>query len=96
MALAHQCIVVRDGYLCPRFGSSEIEFLRKIKKWIKQEYVRNEDIRKELNVEELTKKIKDYRNNWYKHIQRINDTRLPKIAYHYNPKERKYGRTVTR
>ena len=40
----------------------KVRFLNRTKKCIKEDLITNEDIRQEVNVEELTKKIKDYRN----------------------------------
>jgi hypothetical protein len=42
-------------------------------------------IRTELNIYPVNDAIEQYRNNWFQHINRMPDTRLPKRALQYRP-----------
>jgi hypothetical protein len=48
-------------------------------------YLRNEDIRNELDISPLSEKIIEYRNKLKAHLQRIEHTRIPVQAYKYQP-----------
>ena len=47
--------------------------------------MRNEDIREELQVFSINDKIQTYRREWLRHVDRMEDGRLPKVAFRYRP-----------
>ena len=48
-----------------------------------QDRIRNEDIRAELEVEDINEIISAYRRQWWDHLQRMTEDRLPKAALNY-------------
>ncbi|PSN42823.1 hypothetical protein C0J52_12682 [Blattella germanica] len=59
--------------------------------------IRNEEIRKELEAEAVNSRMDRYRKRWLQHVGRMEDTRLPKLAFQYAPKgKRDVGRPRTR
>jgi hypothetical protein len=64
---------------------TEMNFLRKTKGCTKLDHVTNGMIRTELNISPVNDTIEQYRNNWFQHINRMQDTRLPKRALQYRP-----------
>jgi hypothetical protein len=58
---------------------------------------RNENILEELHVTPLEEKLCPYRHNWFQHIHRMGDYRLPKQLLNYHPKRRRRpGRLLKR
>jgi hypothetical protein len=47
--------------------------------------MKNEMIRTELNIYPVNDTIEQYYNNWFQHINRMQDARLPKRALQYRP-----------
>jgi hypothetical protein len=72
-----------------RIQSTEMNFLRKTKGCTKLDHITNEIIRTELNIYPVNDTIEHYHNNWLQHINRMQDTRLPKRALQY----RRSGKT---
>jgi hypothetical protein len=63
----------------------------------KPHHISNEMIRTELNIYPVNDTIEQYRNNWLQHINRMEDTRLPKRALQYRPSgKRDLGRPKIR
>jgi hypothetical protein len=60
-----------------RIQSTEMNFLRKTKGCTKPDHTTNGMIGTELNIYP-DDTIEQYRNNWFQHINRMQDTRLPK------------------
>jgi hypothetical protein len=54
--------------------STEINFVRKTKGCTKLDHITNEMIRTELNIYPVNDTIQQYRNNWFQHINRMQDT----------------------
>jgi hypothetical protein len=63
-----------------RIQSTEINFLQKTKGCTKLDHITNEMIRTELNIYPVNYTIDRYCKNWLQHINRMQDTRLPKRA----------------
>jgi hypothetical protein len=80
-----------------RIQSTEMNFLRKTKVCTKLDHITNEMIITELNIYPVNDAIEQYRNNWFQHINRMQDTRLPKRALQYRPSgKRDIGRPKKR
>jgi hypothetical protein len=54
-----------------------MKYLRTVKGCTRLDQIRNEDIRNELGISPLSKKIIQYRNKWKAHLQRMEHTRIP-------------------
>jgi hypothetical protein len=60
-------------------------------------YVLNVGGRSELGISPLSEKIIEYRNKWKAHLQRMEHTRIPLLAYKYQPSgKRNIGRARRR
>jgi hypothetical protein len=46
---------------------------------------RNVDIKKKFNVQSTVEEIRTYQKNWKEHDERVQDERLPKLAFKYKP-----------
>ena len=54
-------------------------------------------IRSDLDIFAVNEKIKEYRRKWIQHINRMEESRIPKMAKDYNPRgRRKIGRPKKR
>lgn len=56
----------------------------KIKNYSRQDTVRKGDLKKQINVKNITKLIRKTRKFWNKHVERIDDTTLAKRQKHLN------------
>ncbi|XP_039280957.1 uncharacterized protein LOC120350635 [Nilaparvata lugens] len=72
-----------------RIQAAEMRFLRAVKGYTKLDYIRNEVIRTELNVESLLQILKKSREDWSSHLLRMPANRLPIQAWHYKPDGRR-------
>ncbi|PSN51713.1 hypothetical protein C0J52_12307 [Blattella germanica] len=80
-----------------RIQSCEMKFLRKTKGCTREDRIRNEEIRKELEAEAVNSRMDRYRKRWLQHVERMEYTRLPKLTFQYAPKgKRDVGRPRTR
>ena len=50
---------------------------------------RNTDIRPELNIMGILDMIAQYRLNWWEHLCRVDDCRIPKQIWNYKPRGRR-------
>ncbi|KAK9872666.1 hypothetical protein WA026_018800, partial [Henosepilachna vigintioctopunctata] len=55
-----------------------MRYLRSVKGCTLLDRIRNDDIRRELKIFNLCDRIREYRNCWKDHVQRMTDARLPK------------------
>ncbi|KAJ4434804.1 hypothetical protein ANN_23375 [Periplaneta americana] len=70
-----------------RIQSVEMNFLRRTKGCTKLDHIRNGKIRRELEIlYAVNDKIQQHRVGWEQHVQRMEETRLPKIACQYKPR----------
>ncbi|KAK9877518.1 hypothetical protein WA026_018626 [Henosepilachna vigintioctopunctata] len=72
-----------------RIQAAEMRYLRSVKGCTLLDRIRNDDIRRELKIFNLCDRIREYRNCWQDHVQRMTDARLPKAAFNYRPKGRR-------
>ena len=60
-------------------------------------HIRNEYIIREPDIVSINELIENNRNSWKQHLERMDNTRFPKLAYEYEPVGwRSVGRQVTR
>ncbi|KAJ4435911.1 hypothetical protein ANN_18531 [Periplaneta americana] len=79
-----------------RIEAAEMRLLKPLAGFRLQVHKRNEDIRQELNIENITV-IEKYRNNWYDHITRVPNDRIPFRTWCYRPtRRRRVGRPKRR
>jgi hypothetical protein len=65
--------------------AAEMKYLRTDKGCTRLDQIRNEDLRNEMGISPLSKKIIEYRNKWKSHLQRMEHTRIPLQAYKWQP-----------
>ena len=77
---------------------AEMNWLRKIRGVSRLQHIRNEDIRKQLGMmETMVERVKKRRLQWFGHVSRMNNERLPYIALHTQLEgTRSQGRQRTR
>jgi hypothetical protein len=61
--------------------------MRTTAKYIWSDYKRNYGILKELKTEPVMEKILKYKNNWIKHVNRMQRDRIPKLLKNTNDGE---------
>ena len=77
--------------------AAEMSCLRSVKGYTRLDHIRNEYIRRELDIVSLNDLIQNYRNCWKQNLQRIKNTRFPKLGYeNESVGRRSEGRPVTR
>ena len=57
---------------------AEMRFLRHVSGYALQDRRRNVDVRQELNIKSILDRIAQYRLNWWEHLCRMDDCRIPK------------------
>jgi hypothetical protein len=67
-----------------------MKFLRHLLGITKLDKEKNQCIREKTGAENIVKEIKQYKEKWLQHIQRMEVNRIPKQALHYKPKGRKH------
>jgi len=67
-----------------RVEAAEMRFLRSVTGYTRQDKIRSEVIRKELEVSGKQDVRLKYKENWINRLERM-DTRLPKLALNYQP-----------
>jgi hypothetical protein len=72
-----------------RIQSAEMRFLRSVKGCTRMDHIRNEEIRTELEMYVIQDKITEYRIRWSAHLQRMDNSRLPKQGRLYKPRGRR-------
>jgi hypothetical protein len=68
-------------------------YLRSVKGCTRLDCIHDEDIRQELNITHIIANIDSYRNQWGKHLLRMDGSRILKIPFKYNPTGRREVRT---
>ena len=71
-----------------RLEATEMRFLRSVKGYTRLDKIRSELIRKELNIYGIQDVRSKYKQNWINHLERMDNTRLPKNALNYKPRGR--------
>jgi len=76
-----------------RIGAAEMRCLRSVTGYTRLDKIRSEVIRKELEISGIQDVRLKYKKNWINHLERIDNTRLPKHALNYKPRGRRdHGR----
>jgi len=69
--------------------AAEMCFLRSVTGYTKLDKIRSEVIRKELVISGIQDMRLKYKQNWINHIERMDNTRLPKHTLNYKPRGRR-------
>ena len=76
-----------------RIQAQEMKFLRRVKGCTKLDRIRNTDIRTELNILDINQKIKENKNKWKEHVERMHEKRIPaKVRFYQCHGGRDIGR----
>ena len=67
----------------------EMRFLRSVKGYTRLDKIRSEVIRKELEIPGIQDVRTKHKQNWINHLERMDNTRLPKHALYYKPRGRR-------
>ena len=70
-----------------RLEAAEMRFLRNVKGYTRLDKIRKEVIRKELKISGIKDVKSKYKQNWINHLERMDNTRLPKHALNINLEE---------
>jgi hypothetical protein len=68
-----------------RLEAAELRFLRSVKGYTRLDKISREVIRKELDISGIQYVRSKYKQNWINHLERMDNTRLPKHALSYKP-----------
>jgi hypothetical protein len=66
-----------------RLEAAEMHFLRSVKGYTRLDKIRSEVIRKELEISGIQDMRSKHKQNWINHLERMDNTRLPKHAQNY-------------
>ena len=72
-----------------RLEAAEMVFLRSVKGYTRLDKIRSEVIRKELKIPGIQDVRSKYKQNWFNHLERTDNTRLPKHALNYKLRGRR-------
>ena len=72
-----------------RLEAAEMRFLRSVKGYTGLDKIRSEVIRKELETSGIQDVKSKYKQKWINHLERMDNTRLPKHALNYKPRGRR-------
>ena len=72
-----------------RLEAAEMRFLRNVKGYTRLDKIRSDVIRKELKISGIQDVRSKYKQNWINHLERMDNTRLPKHALNYKPRGRR-------
>ena len=71
-----------------RLEAAEMRFIRSVKGYTRLDKIRSEVIRKEL-ISGIQGVRSKHKQNWINHLERMDNTRLPKHALDYKPRGRR-------
>jgi hypothetical protein len=66
--------------------AAEMRVPRSVKGYTRLDKIRSEVIRKELEIPGIQDVRAKYKQNWINHLERMDNTRLPKHALNYKPR----------
>jgi hypothetical protein len=69
--------------------AAEMRFLRSVKGYTTLDKIRSEVIREDLEISGIQDVRSKHKQNWINHLQRMDNTRLPKHALNYKPRGRR-------
>ena len=72
-----------------RLEAAEMRHFRSLKVYTRLDKIRNEVIRKELEISGIQDVKSKYKQNWINHLERMDNTRLTKHALKYKPEGRR-------
>ena len=72
-----------------RLEAAEMRFLRSVKGYTRLDKTRSEVIRKELEIYGIQDVRSKHKQNWINHLERMDNTKLPKHALNYKPRGRR-------
>jgi hypothetical protein len=72
-----------------RLEAAGMRFLRSVTGYTRLGKIRSEVIRKEQEISGIQDVRLKYKQNWINHLERMNNTRLPKHALKYKPRGRR-------
>ena len=72
-----------------RLAAAEMNFLRSVIEHTRLYKIRSKDIRQELENSGIQDVRLKYKQNWINHLERMDNTRLPKHALTYKSRERR-------
>jgi len=72
-----------------RLEATEMRFLRSVTGYTRLDKTRSEGIRKELEISGIHDVRLKYKQTWINHLERMDNTRLPKHALNYKPRGRR-------
>jgi len=76
-----------------RLEAAEMRFLRNVTGYTRLDKIRSEVIRKELEISGIQDVRFKYKQNWINHLERMDNSRLPKHALKYKSRRRRdHGR----
>jgi hypothetical protein len=73
-----------------RLEAAEMRVLRSVKGYTRLDKIRSEVIRKELEISAIQDVRSKHKQSWIIHLERMDNTRLPKHALNYKPRGRRY------
>jgi len=74
-----------------------MKLLRPLAGYTLYDHKTNDYIRSELRITGILDKIDEYRLNWFQHLQRMPQNRIPLESYYYRPQGRRtIGRPMNR
>jgi predicted nucleotidyltransferase len=72
-----------------RLEAAEMRFLRSVTGCTRLDKIRSKVIRKELEISAIQDVRLNYKQNWINHLERMDNTRLPKHTLNYKPRGRR-------
>ena len=69
--------------------AAEMRFLRSVTGFTRLDKIRSEVVRKEPEISGIQDVRLKYKQNWINHLERMDNTRLPKHALNYKPRGRR-------
>jgi len=72
-----------------RIEAAEIKLLRPLAGYTLYDHKTDDYTRRELRITGILDKIDEYRRNWFQHLQRMPQNRIPLKSYRYRPQGRK-------
>jgi hypothetical protein len=69
-----------------RLEAAEMHFLRSVTGYTRLDKIRSEDVKKELESSAIKDVRLKYKQNRINHLERMDNTRLPKHALNYEPR----------
>jgi len=72
-----------------RTEAAEMKLLRPLAGYTLYDHKTNDYIRHELQITSILNKIDEYRQNWFQHLQRMPQNRIPLKSYYFRPQGRR-------